>query len=224
MPPAPPDRNATVAAGPLTLGRVARDLTGHASPWLLALFLSGALAARLAAGGWSWWDLLVPAVVLALEPFIEWVVHVSLLHFRPRALGPWRIEPYVARKHRAHHADPKDPALVFVPLPDLLLLTAAATALPLLLAPAALAWTVTLSILAMLTAYEWIHFLIHTPYRPRHAPYRALWRAHRNHHYRNERYWFGVTTHLGDRVLGTFPPRAAVPVSDTARTLGVSEA
>jgi sterol desaturase/sphingolipid hydroxylase (fatty acid hydroxylase superfamily) len=75
---------------------------------------------------------------------------------------------------------------------------------------------------AMLTVYEWTHFLIHSAYRPRHALYRRMWRAHRLHHFRNERYWFGVTTHLGDRLLGTFPDRDEVPRSPTARTLGVA--
>ena len=76
----------------------------------------------------------------------------------------------------------------------------------------------------MLSAYEWTHFLIHSSYRPRHRVYRSMWRAHRLHHFRNENYWFGVTMHLGDRVLGTFPARDEVPVSQTSRTLGVEAA
>ncbi len=32
----------------------------------------------------------------------------------------------------------------------------------------------------------------------------------------------GVTNHLADHVLGTFPDKDAVPVSRTAKTLGVS--
>jgi sterol desaturase/sphingolipid hydroxylase (fatty acid hydroxylase superfamily) len=51
-----------------------------------------------------------------------------------------------------------------------------------------------------------------------------VWRAHRNHHYRNEHYWFGVTVHLADHLLGTFPEKTAVDASPTARTLGVDEA
>jgi sterol desaturase/sphingolipid hydroxylase (fatty acid hydroxylase superfamily) len=74
---------------------------------------------------------------------------------------------------------------------------------------------------AMLTAYEWTHFLIHTSYRPRRRLYREVWPAHRLHHYRNEHYWFGVTVHGADRVLGTYPAKEAVPASATACTLGV---
>ena len=73
---------------------------------------------------------------------------------------------------------------------------------------------------AILLTYEWCHFLIHTPYRPRGRYYRSIWRGHRLHHYKNEHYWFGVTTNLGDRVLGTFPDQGEVSRSRTARTLG----
>ena len=74
----------------------------------------------------------------------------------------------------------------------------------------------------MLLTYEWTHHLIHSSYRPRHRYYRSIWRAHRLHHYRNERYWFGVTVNLADHVLRTFPARDEVPLSPTARSLGTS--
>ena len=66
--------------------------------------------------------------------------------------------------------------------------------------------------------YEWIHFLIHTDYAPRHAAYRRLHRAHRLHHFRNERYWLGVTRRFGDKVLGTNPEKKDVEISPTAKT------
>ncbi|HMC69660.1 MAG TPA: fatty acid hydroxylase family protein, partial [Mycobacteriales bacterium] len=70
--------------------------------------------------------------------------------------------------------------------------------------------------------YEWTHFLIHSTYVPRSRYYRYIWRAHRLHHYKNEKYWFGVTVHLADHVLRTFPQRDAVETSPTARTLAAS--
>jgi sterol desaturase/sphingolipid hydroxylase (fatty acid hydroxylase superfamily) len=71
----------------------------------------------------------------------------------------------------------------------------------------------------ILLSYEWCHFLIHTPYRPRRRYYKAIWRNHRLHHYKNERYWFGVTSVVGDRVIGTDPDQRAVQRSPTARSL-----
>jgi len=136
-----------------------------------------------------------------------------------------RLDPLVARKHRAHHQDPKNLPLIFVPMPVLVGSMAVAA-----IAWFALATTVRHALIGlaasytMLFVYEWTHFLIHTPYRPRSRAYRYVWRAHRLHHYRNERYWFGVTMHLADHVLRTFPDKDAVPASPTARTLGVDEA
>ena len=49
-------------------------------------------------------------------------------------------------------------------------------------------------------------------------------RAHRLHHFRNERYWFGVTMHLADHVLSTYPGKLDVELSPTARTLGADAA
>ena len=71
----------------------------------------------------------------------------------------------------------------------------------------------------ILGLYEWCHFLIHTPYRPRGRYFRSIWRGHRLHHYKNERYWFGVTVNLADHVFRTFPAKDDVPTSPTARTL-----
>ncbi len=71
----------------------------------------------------------------------------------------------------------------------------------------------------ILGAYEWTHFLIHTPYQPRGRYYRAIWRNHRLHHYKNERFWFGVTSTFGDRVIGTLPDQRDIPRSPTARSL-----
>ena len=68
-----------------------------------------------AAGGSS----LIPAALLAAFPLIEWVVHVAVLHWRPRDLGPIHVDSLLARKHRAHHADPRDLPLVFIPTPVL---------------------------------------------------------------------------------------------------------
>ena len=71
----------------------------------------------------------------------------------------------------------------------------------------------------MATFYEWIHYLVHTNHRPRGRAYRYMWRAHRLHHYKNEKYWMGVTMHAADHVLGTFPQKSDVETSATAREL-----
>ena len=47
-----------------------------------------------------------------------------------------------------------------------------------------------------------------------------MWRNHRQHHFKNEHYWFTVTTAgTADRVLGTYPDPATVATSPTAKNL-----
>lgn len=202
-----------------------REFLRHPSPRVLLPTTAAAVLARVLLGRWRKRDLAIAASVLAAEPFTEWLIHVGILHFRPKRVRGRVVDPLLAREHRAHHANPRDARLVFVPMPVV------RTFLPTL----AVAWftgarrlrpalTGLATSYAMLSAYEWTHFLIHSSYRPRHGIYRSMWRAHRLHHFRNENYWFGVTMHLGDRVLGTFPARDEVPVSPTSRTLGVEAA
>ena len=66
---------------------------------------------------------------------------------------------------------------------------------------------------------EWTHYLIHTAYVPRSRAYRAVWRNHRLHHFKNENYWHGITNTFADRALGALPDQRGVPRSRTARTL-----
>jgi hypothetical protein len=217
-----------VASGATRAGKLAdcfRDFLRYRSPQVLLPATAAALTARIGLGRWRRRDLAIAASVLAAEPFTEWIIHVAILHLRPRNIRGRMIDPLLAREHRAHHADPKDQQLVFVPMPVVRgVLPALAIAWLAATRRVRPALTGVATSYAMLTAYEWTHFLIHSTYRPRHRVYRAMWRAHRWHHYRNENYWFGVTTHLGDRVLGTFPARDDVPVSPTARTLGTEAA
>jgi len=212
----------SLETGVPSLRETVRVFLRYPSVRLLVPLVGLTWAARLAVGGWRWTDALPPLVILALEPFTEWAVHVFLLHWRPRQLGGRTIDPLVSRKHRAHHADPRDLALVFIPMPVLIVsVTVGGVLYALLLPTARLALTTAAAAYTMLFAYEWTHYLIHTAYRPKTRAYRYIWRAHRLHHFRNERYWFGVTMHMADHVLGTFPDKEAVPVSPTARTLGV---
>ncbi|MFC5181056.1 sterol desaturase family protein [Actinomadura harenae] len=208
----------------LTLTGAAREFFRHPSPKVLVPAAVTAVAARAALGRWTRRDAAVAAGIVAGEPFVEWIVHVGVLHWRPRTVNGRRIDPLLSRKHRAHHRDPRDAELVFVPMPVATRVIAGIVGLnTAILRDRRLAMTGVATSLTALAAYEWTHFLIHSSYRPKHAPYRAAWRSHRLHHYRNERYWFGVVTPISDQALGTYPAKDDVPASPTAKTLGIEE-
>jgi sterol desaturase/sphingolipid hydroxylase (fatty acid hydroxylase superfamily) len=138
---------------------------------------------------------------------------------KPRKVGRVTIDPLAARRHRQHHADPKVLGLVLVPRPIMVITTVLNVPLYWLITPTwNLAFTGLFVSYSMYLTYEWIHFLIHSSYRPKGSYFRYVYRAHRLHHFRNENYWYGVTGRLGDRVLGTLPEKNDVPVSATART------
>jgi sterol desaturase/sphingolipid hydroxylase (fatty acid hydroxylase superfamily) len=72
-------------------------------------------------------------------------------------------------------------------------------------------------------AYEWCHFLIDSPYRPRSRYSRSIRRSHRLHHSKNEHYWFGLSSDATDRVLGTNLDHGTAPRSRTARDLATAQ-
>ncbi len=215
--------------GRLTLADCFRAFLGHVSPWVITAALLAALVGRVAAGHWSWRDPVIAIALVAAEPFTEWVIHVYVLHSRPVRIGGRRFDIPAAREHREHHQAPADLDGVLIPTPvivgavPLIALTALGLGYPInpLLGGDRVAGTLTgvLAAYAILAVYEWCHFLIHSPYVPRNRFYATARRSHRLHHYKNERYWFGVTSNLGDRVIGTNPAAADVPRSPTARNL-----
>jgi hypothetical protein len=196
-----------------TLGVAFDEFVRHRSPQLLAAELGVLAALRALYGSWSVADLVVVAALVAFNPFSEWLIHVYLLHCP--ADGSLR-DRLAGVSHRQHHEDPRDlrvqfihPAVILggLPLSTVLIVVIGAHAV-----------TAVLTIAALTLTYEWVHFLIHTDYAPKHALYRRLHRTHRLHHFRNEKYWLGVATHLGDQVLGTYPRKEDVEVSPTAKT------
>lgn len=204
-----------------TFGDAVREFVRHPSPWMLAAALTGAVAARVAVGDWRVSDALVPLVMLAVFPFFEWLVHVCILHWRPKRVGPLTLDPLLARKHRDHHTDPRDVPLIFIPWQALLWVLPTAVAVALLAFPRpglGLTFLLVLGVLGMV--YEWCHYLVHSDYKPKTAVYRAVWRNHRLHHYKNEHFWFTVTSAgTADRVLSTYPDNSDVPTSPTAKNL-----
>ncbi len=197
-----------------TLTQARAEFFRHPTARILAGQLLAFGALRVTISRWSWADALVTAVLVGLQPFTEWLIHVFVLH----CPADGRLRDRLAgSSHRRHHEDPRDLRFQFLHPYALYALTAVLVLLVLALQTPS---TVTGALVAVaLTAtYEWVHFLIHTDYPPRRGPYRRLHRAHRLHHFRNERYWLGVTARTGDRLLGTNPRKDNVEVSPTARS------
>jgi hypothetical protein len=204
-----------------TLSDAGCEFWKHPSPWMIGATFVASLTARIIVGDWQVTDALVPVAMLAIFPFFEWIIHVVILHWRPKHLGRLKIDPLLAREHRAHHVDPRNIPLIFIPTKSLLWMLPLTIAIALLAFPwLGMGLTYLVFISALGLGYEWTHYLIHSDYKPKTLVYRAIWRNHRNHHYKNEHYWFTVTSSgTADRVLGTYPDATTVATSPTAKNL-----
>jgi hypothetical protein len=199
-----------------------RVFVSHASPQLILAFVAVFGAWRIAVGGFGWGDLAVALALVAYFPINEWLIHVFMLHYRPRTVLGRRIDFYLPVTHRRHHADPWNLKWVFIPrhvhlwtVPTSLLILWA------LWPWKELALTGLTVYLLLGLHYEWVHFLAHIPWCPSSAYYQRRVREHRYHHFRNENFWWGVSFGLGDRWLKTAPPVEDVGRSGTTATLGM---
>ncbi|MEM7322455.1 MAG: sterol desaturase family protein [Actinomycetota bacterium] len=223
----------TAAATPplRTLGAVARVFVRRRSPQVLLSGLTISVLVRLVVVDgqrWRWWDLVAVVMVAVLAPLFEWFIHLFVLHLPPTRIGPVLFDPGAG--HRQHHLFPSQIDRVLLRGREAALFQLANAAIVALLlgiplvisgsfAPEPIL-TGVIAAVAALTHYEWSHFLFHTAYQPKTRFYRRLKRNHRMHHWRNERYWLGITSNAGDRLFRTYPAdRSAVPRSPTARTL-----
>lgn len=206
-----------------TLGDAVALFFRFPTPWIISSVMVLAWSVRLWLGGFSGWDLAIGAAVIGFWPIQEWLIHVFILHFRPKTIFGRTVDLHVAQKHREHHSAPWVLKDVFVPMRTLL--SVVFVGLPLLL----VVWSLVLPIEIGLSGvavfatfglvYEWIHYLVHTGWKPRSRWYKKLWQHHRWHHFKNENYWYGVTRIEGDWLLKTAPDAGDVESSPTARNL-----
>ena len=209
---------------PTTLGGAARRFLDYLSPRVLAVATIATLGVRLALGDWTLWDGAIVLGIVAFWPLQEWLIHVFILHYRPVTVLGRTLDFPVPRSHRAHHRDPWNIDILFIPSHVFLYAIPLQLALWIGLAPTLpLAFTGLATFYALTLHYEWVHYMVHTRYRPTWWLYDRLWRNHRLHHCKNEHYWYGVTMLSGDRLLGTAPALDAVTTSATCRTLGMED-
>ena len=172
------------------------------SPRILAISCGGFAIWRATLGPLGPADLVGPLALVLFWPLHEWLVHVFVLHFEPRPIGPFTLDLHVAKLHRAHHADPWNGPLTFVPKRTFVHVAVALALGRLIFGPAAPWVATTLAAYAALALrYEWSHYLAHIRYTPRWAETNK--RHHRLHHFQSpDRYW-GVSTTSADRILKT---------------------
>jgi sterol desaturase/sphingolipid hydroxylase (fatty acid hydroxylase superfamily) len=142
------------------------------------------------AGGFAFWS------------FFEYIVHRFIQH------SP-RIRRYIRRwdDHAVHHAEPDDPEGFVSSLGETVPIAIVMLGLCLAVAPS---WAVGLTGLAGFLSgylvYDWIHCASHLTELHADHPWLARWSDnHLRHHWERANAYYGFTTSLWDRLLGTHP-------------------
>ena len=152
---------------PTTLGAAARRFLDYLSPRVLAVATAATVGVRLALGDWTLWDGAIVLGIVAFWPLQEWLIHVFILHYKPVTVLGRTFDFPVPRSHRAHHRDPWNIDILFIPSHVFLYAIPLQLALWIGLAPTLpLAFTGLATFYALTLHYEWVHYMVHTRYRP----------------------------------------------------------
>lgn len=207
-----------------TLRGIAAAFSRETSVRLMTFLFLSDWGVRVLLGSWTKRDAWAALIIFVLWPVQEIALHRFCLHARPFTLWGRTID--MGKSHREHHRNPLllngfTPLYLFYFAPLLIL------SMCRLIAgswPEALTAFGTWMILAL--NYEWTHFIVHCPYKPKTFWGRILKKNHLAHHYRNEKFLWEVSMPgLFDRLLFVYHgysfwsrPRH-LPPSVTTRTI-----
>ncbi|SDX48108.1 Fatty acid hydroxylase superfamily protein [Marininema mesophilum] len=148
----------------------------------------------------------------------EYLIHRFLFHLKPPS-NPNFLR-LLKRLHYDHHVDPDDLKLLFLPI---------WYSIPLITLTSAIFYGVTrdgiltvafsVGVVGYLLYYEWKHYIAHRPLKPWTPWGRYMKKMHLWHHFKNEKYWYGVTHPLLDKAMGTYPSEKETKRSTTVRNL-----
>lgn len=157
-------------------------------------------------------------VGLVAYMFTEYATHRFLFHLKTPK-NPLFLK-FLKRLHYDHHKDPDDLKLLFLPL---------WYTIPNFIVVALIFYTIEstivgtsaflMGIIVMLLIYEWKHYVAHRPIKPITRFGKWVKKLHLLHHFKNENYWYGVSTPFVDALFGTLKDEKKVEKSKTATDL-----
>lgn len=208
-----------------TLNKTMSWFMTFSGPRLILSMMVVSWVTRISIGSWQRTDLFATVIIVALWALQEVLAHRYILHARPWAVGGHLVD--IGRFHRDHHLDPTNLAKGFAPKMVVCLLPFVVLVLGWLFTTT---WSTTLTItsvwLTLGLNYEWTHFYVHSPYKPRTWWGKMLKRNHLLHHFHNETLWWEVSTPgIVDRLImkmrgfSFFANPREIPRSPTTHTI-----
>ncbi|MCM3573077.1 MULTISPECIES: sterol desaturase family protein [Mesobacillus] len=184
---------------------------------LIVLILSGVGTSLFM--GVTWYMFLLFIIGMVTFAFSEYFTHRFFFHIKAPK-NPLFLR-FMKRIHYDHHTDPNNLKLLFLPLwyslPGFFVLSY-------LFYLVSNSFNLTIAfgtgLMTMLLVYEWKHYVAHRPIKPKTKFGRWVKKVHILHHYKNENFWYGVSTPLADFLFGTFKDEKNVETSRTAKALG----
>lgn len=158
-------------------------------------------------------------IPLILLPFYEWFAHKYFLHLKISEKFPF-LYKYMKRSHYAHHEKPNDPILVFAQPSLSIFLFVKFYVIFFLIFGYKVALVPMNSVFFIYLFYEWTHLGHHMEGYQHFTPLGKLMKkSHLWHHYKNENYWWGITSPIADLLLGTFPKPEDVEKSGSVKKI-----
>ncbi|ODG91407.1 fatty acid hydroxylase [Gottfriedia luciferensis] len=166
----------------------------------------------------SWITVLIFIIGLIFFMFSEYVTHRFIFHIK--APKNKLLLKFMKRIHYDHHTYPDDLKLLFLPIwysiPNL-----GSLCIIYFLISKDLIQTIAFGsgLVFMLLVYEWKHYVAHRPIKPITKVGRQIKKLHILHHFKNENFWYGVSTPIFDGIFGTLKDEKEVVTSNTAKAL-----
>jgi len=166
----------------------------------------------------SWLTVFIFIIGLIFFMFSEYVTHRFLFHIK--APKNKLLLKFMKRIHYDHHTYPDDLKLLFLPIwysiPNL-----GSLCIIYFLMSKDLIQTIAFGsgLVFMLLVYEWKHYVAHRPIKPITKVGRQIKKLHILHHFKNENFWYGVSTPIFDGIFGTLKDEKEVVTSNTAKAL-----
>ena len=207
----PTQNSDDVAMGLKTLRDALGFFIRQPSPRILMFASAAFLIARTVVGRWRLADAFVALAVAASWHLQERLLHEYVLHRGARRFLSSALLNRLSKTHRQHHRDPWHSRTLFIATGAYAFsLPSVVGALFVLTRDLGLTLTGSFAYFSTLLYYEWTHLLIHTAHVPRSEWFRRRWWNHRLHHFKNNRYWFGITSPMWDTILGTRPDPSVI--------------
>ena len=183
-----------------------RFLFSGSGIWAMLLVAVMAVAYKSTFGRWSSIDVLAVLCFFLFRGVVEWGIHAWLYHARPLPLLRFRLKTGTHAQHLDHHRRPEDLSRLLITYKGVLALSLMVfIVFFFLFQNINSAATMVLGFIIVGVMIEVLHLICHCriPHRSQ-SMNRLVW-LHRYHHSHDGGNFYGVSSSLGDRLLGTYP-------------------